>query len=669
VDALLYAVLSNAAVAAVLAVMVTVIGRISRRPALVHSLWILVLLKLLTPPLWPVSISWLVRSQEGQIMTESPPVEPAVMPQLVDTVGPLVVREERAIRAPKEPTASGASVPEFAEPRAVVPEVAPAAVPWALPQPSISEAAAPFRQLSWQAWLVTIWLAGSACWLALAGYRLYRFHRLLRFTQRAPGQVHERAQRLAKRLGLRRCPGVWVVPAPISPLVWALGGEPRLVVPAALLERLTEEQWDTLLAHELAHLRRRDHCVRILELACLGLYWWHPAVWWARRQLREVEEQCCDAWVVWALPGAAETYATALVEAVTYLAGARSALPLAASGIGAMRLLKRRLNMIMRGTTPRSLSAAGSLAVLGLAAFLLPWCPILAQTEQGAGTGNERAAGGGTTSVGRFQGGETAAPSVRTQVQGQAASGLAAPASDAAGGSRGSRRSQPAGFFGGFSEGTTRPETVEDAQDELDLLRIQLEMREAERREVQARLNEAKRLQQRVARVAGSAGATQELVEHAKTEVEVQEARLLGKEAQIQEAQLRLKQAQRRLTRLREQTPRASERSRRAVYGPAGAQGMTANPASGPTVPSGIGGMRASSFSGGTSFSGSASFGGGPGFGSGTGFGAGMRAGGPGPLASYEHRLAEVEKKLQTLIDEVKALRQQRSPENSPLKP
>ena len=73
-DTLLYAVLSNAAVTAVLAVMVTGFGRISRRPALVHSLWIIVLLKLLTPPLWPVSLSWLVRSQEGPVLTMCPPL-------------------------------------------------------------------------------------------------------------------------------------------------------------------------------------------------------------------------------------------------------------------------------------------------------------------------------------------------------------------------------------------------------------------------------------------------------------------------------------------------------------------------------------------------------------------------------------------------------------------
>ena len=101
-DTLLYAVLSNAAVTAVLAVMATGFGRISRRPALVHSLWIIVLLKLLTPPLWPVQLSWLVRSQEGPVLTDAPAVEPTVVPQLVDTVPQLVVREQKAVRAPEE---------------------------------------------------------------------------------------------------------------------------------------------------------------------------------------------------------------------------------------------------------------------------------------------------------------------------------------------------------------------------------------------------------------------------------------------------------------------------------------------------------------------------------------------------------------------------------------
>src|SRR5207249_981839 len=125
------------------------------------------------------------------------------------------------------------------------------------------------------------------------------------------------------------------------------------------LERLDATQRATLLAHELAHWYRRDHWVRWLELAVLGLYWWCPLVWWARRELSAAEEDCCDAWVVWLLPGAARAYATALVDTLDFLANAPRVLPLAARAVGQLSILRRRLTMIMRGTTPRTLPRFG----------------------------------------------------------------------------------------------------------------------------------------------------------------------------------------------------------------------------------------------------------------------------------------------------------------------
>ena len=152
----------------------------------------------------------------------------------------------------------------------------------------------------------------------------------------------------------------------------------RLLFPARLLDRLEHEQRATLLAHELAHLRRRDHWVRWLELLVLGLYWWHPVAWWARRELHEAEEQCCDAWVLWTMQGAGRSYALALLQTVAFFSHDRSRLPAAASGIGQVPHLRRRLTMIMQGTTPRSLSWAGCIGVLTLA-LLLPVLPVQAQ--------------------------------------------------------------------------------------------------------------------------------------------------------------------------------------------------------------------------------------------------------------------------------------------------
>jgi BlaR1 peptidase M56 len=125
--------------------------------------------------------------------------------------------------------------------------------------------------------------------------------------------------------------------------------------------------------------------VRALEFLAMGLYWWHPVVWYARRELREAEEQCCDAWVVATLPGAGRAYASALLDTLDFLSAAPPAVPLLASGLGQVSDLKRRLTMIMRGTTPRALGWRGALTVLALGALLLPVLPTRAPAQDRAG--------------------------------------------------------------------------------------------------------------------------------------------------------------------------------------------------------------------------------------------------------------------------------------------
>ena len=93
------------------------------------------------------------------------------------------------------------------------------------------------------------------------------------------------------------------------------------------------DQQTALLTHELAHLKRKDHWVRWLDLAVAGLYWWNPVVWWARRAMREAEEQCCDAWAVGAMPRGARTYAAALMAALDFISGAPTAEVAAASAV------------------------------------------------------------------------------------------------------------------------------------------------------------------------------------------------------------------------------------------------------------------------------------------------------------------------------------------------
>src|SRR5581483_8583913 len=173
-------------------------------------------------------------------------------------------------------------------------------------------------------------------------------------------------------LGLRRVPRLWLVPGVVPPLLVACGRAPRLLVPAGLWARLDDDQRDALLLHELAHLRRGDPLVRLLELAVVGLFWWYPLAWWAGRALRDAEELCCDAWVVWAAPGSAGAYAGALVETVGFLSGAKAALPLVASGAAPVRFLHRRLSMILRHPPSRRLSPGALVALIAGGLLVLP---------------------------------------------------------------------------------------------------------------------------------------------------------------------------------------------------------------------------------------------------------------------------------------------------------
>src|SRR5262249_43606919 len=139
-----------------------------------------------------------------------------------------------------------------------------------------------------------------------------------------------------------------MLPALVPPMVWVpLAGRSHLVLPEDLWTSLEPAQQDAVLAHELAHLRRRDHWVRRLEALVCGLYWWYPVAWWARREIERAEEECCDHWVLWALPAAAAAYAETLVATAVFLAGERRLLPIGASGVGRLHPLKGRLEMIL----------------------------------------------------------------------------------------------------------------------------------------------------------------------------------------------------------------------------------------------------------------------------------------------------------------------------------
>ena len=70
--------------------------------------------------------------------------------------------------------------------------------------------------------------------------------------------------------------------------------KPVVLFPAATLSSLSPSQIEAILAHELAHIRRHDYLVNLLQSAVETLLFYHPAVWWVSRQVRAEREHCCD---------------------------------------------------------------------------------------------------------------------------------------------------------------------------------------------------------------------------------------------------------------------------------------------------------------------------------------------------------------------------------------
>ena len=356
---LVHSMLSNAVAVSFLAALVAILGRSCRRPAWIHGLCLLALLKLVTPPFVPVAMT--------ALWISSKPVPPEV-----GTARSAPVNDQEL-----EPARALADLDETEDQLQVE---AGGGETFADSHPPTT--------WDWQSPVMSLVFVGALSWWSLAALRIVRFQRVLRDVEPMPEEWQARIGELSMQMALRRPPTLCLVPGEIPPMLWAVGRRPRLLVPRRLWEILSEDQRRSLILHELAHLKRLDHWVRWLELFAVGLYWWHPAVWWLRRALREAEEQCCDAWVVWTMPGEARTYATALVAALEYVSGART-IPAAASvvasatlGNGHVSCLKRRLRMIVRAKTPQRLSLVGRFAFVGLAALLLPLAPSWGQKDE-----------------------------------------------------------------------------------------------------------------------------------------------------------------------------------------------------------------------------------------------------------------------------------------------
>lgn len=247
---------------------------------------------------WPAATFWQLAPAISESHTDGEPVANA----------------QRSVDVPHiaEPEPAVSARAELAEPMRVgnsVDPLDPVPVPrveaWLLRARLQLEACLPFAARGWLAGvlLVSIW--------HLMGW-LHVEHLARRRATPAADALEKTCQRLATLLRIPRKVRLLESAAAQVPLVvgWI---RPVILLPAALATELPIEQLEAVLLHELAHIRRHDYLLNLMQISIETLLFYHPAVWWISRRIRQEREFSCDD-IVLATCGNRAHYARALVR-------------------------------------------------------------------------------------------------------------------------------------------------------------------------------------------------------------------------------------------------------------------------------------------------------------------------------------------------------------------
>ena len=213
-------------------------------------------------------------------------------------------------------------------------------------------------------WLVAAWLCGVAVFSArlIGGWRVTA---RLRSVGVRPAQLEwqRRLEDLIRRVRVSRPVRLLVsslVEVPVVVGWW----RPVILVPVGALTGLPPAHVEALLAHELAHIRRLDYLINILQSLAEAALFYHPAVWWVSDQIRAERELCCDDLAI-AVSGDVLTYAHALAELESYRPAHTHAL--AASGGS----LLDRIRRLLGHATPASHALPGPGAAVAMSLLWL----------------------------------------------------------------------------------------------------------------------------------------------------------------------------------------------------------------------------------------------------------------------------------------------------------
>jgi len=224
-----------------------------------------------------------------------------------------------------------------------------------------------------QTWLMAAWLLGVLAGLGRVAAAWRRGHTLYRTSRPLTDETLQAdAADLCRRFGLRRVPSLRAVDGLASPLLLGLG-RPIVLLPAFALTDCARPEIRLMLAHELAHLTRRDLIWNCLPLVARLLFFFHPLVWLAGHEWGLAQEIACDAQAVQVTGTPPSAYGRMLLGIATRRRTPAAFPTLAVAG--SRHTLRRRLSAMQHIRTisrSRLILAAALTALLALGG-LPPW--------------------------------------------------------------------------------------------------------------------------------------------------------------------------------------------------------------------------------------------------------------------------------------------------------
>jgi hypothetical protein len=200
----------------------------------------------------------------------------------------------------------------------------------------------------WPQWVFRAWLAISLILLARLAASCVLLHRVCARAADVPAPLRARAGQWADLCGASRRGIRLAISAEIAVPVAVGPRHPSILIPAALLDQLQDDELEQLGLHEAAHMGRGDDWALLVERALEALFALHPVVRWITRQIDLEREIACDDLVI-AATGHPRSYATCLTRIIE-LSGGLGASLVAAAAAEDRSHLARRVEMLLDKT-------------------------------------------------------------------------------------------------------------------------------------------------------------------------------------------------------------------------------------------------------------------------------------------------------------------------------